>query len=180
MKKSPDVTSILFGEDEIKERVAEIGSQITERYKGENILLIGILKGACIFMSDLARQIDGNVEFDFMAVSSYGIEAKSSGVVRIIKDIDRDIQGMNVIIVEDVIDSGFTMKFLKKYLKARGPKSIGIAVLLRKNVEQQIPVKPDYVGFECGDEFLVGYGLDYAGRYRNLPYIGILDPKVYA
>lgn len=179
MEKNPDVTEILYDEEQIARRVAEIGAEITERYKGEKIILIGILKGACIFMADLARAIDGDVEFDFMAVSSYGTEARSSGVVRIIKDIDRDIAGANVIVVEDIIDSGFTMKFLTKYLKARGPKSVDIAVFLRKNIGQQIPVKPSYVGFECGDEFIVGYGLDYAGRYRNLPYIGVLDRNVY-
>jgi len=175
----PDVTSVLYSEEDIAQRVAELGARISEDYRGEKVMLVAILKGACIFLADLARCIEGDVEFDFMAISSYGAEAKSSGVVRIIKDLDSDIRDANIIIVEDIIDSGFTMKFLVKYLKARGPKTVEIAVLLRKHMEKQIPVNPRYTGFDCKNEFLVGYGLDYAGRYRNLPYIGVLSREVY-
>jgi hypoxanthine phosphoribosyltransferase len=175
----PDVVSILYSEEEIAQRVKELGAQITEDYRGEKIVLVTILKGGCMFLADLARHIDGDVEFDFMAVSSYGAEAKSSGVVRIIKDLDKDIHDANIIVIEDIIDSGFTMKFLMKYLRSRGPKSVEVASLLRRHAEKQIPVDLRYTGFECEEGFLVGYGLDYAGCYRQLPYIAILDPKVY-
>jgi hypoxanthine phosphoribosyltransferase len=157
-----------------------MGAQISADYAGQKVLLITVLKGAFIFMADLARAIKGDVEIDFMAVSSYGAEAKSSGIVRIIKDLESSVEGRHIIIVEDILDSGLTLKYLSKNIKSRNPLSIEVATLLLKEGKQQTDVKCRYVGFICPDEFVVGYGLDYAERYRNLPYIGILDERVYS
>ena len=173
----PDVREIVFTEEQIRARVAEIGRQITEDYNGEPVLLIAVLKGAAMFLADLARAIDSPVEMDFMVVSSYGLETKSSGVVRIIKDLEAGIEGRNVIIAEDIIDSGLTLKYLLRNLASRHPKSLEVCCLLEKHKNHNI--RSRYIGFECPDEFVVGYGLDYAEFYRNLPYIGVLKPEVY-
>jgi hypoxanthine phosphoribosyltransferase len=175
-----DVMKIVLNETEIAACVKRMGAQISADFAGQKILLITVLKGAFIFMSDLARAIEGDVEIDFMAVSSYGAEAKSSGIVRIIKDLEASVEGRHVIIVEDILDSGLTLRYLSKNIKSRGPLSVEVATLLLKEGKQEADVKCKYVGFVCPDEFVIGYGLDYAERYRNLPYIGILDPKVYS
>lgn len=177
--KHAEIQEVLFTEDEIKEVVKRIGSQISADYKGEKLLLVSVLKGAFVFMADLVRAIEGQVEIDFMAVSSYGDGAKSSGVVRIIKDLNVPVEGRHVIIVEDILDSGLTLKYLLKNLKSRKPLSIEVATLLFKEGKQQTDVHCKYVGLVCPDEFVVGYGLDYNEYYRNLPYIGVLDPSVY-
>jgi hypoxanthine phosphoribosyltransferase len=175
-----DITRILFGEDEIAACVKRMGAQISADYAGQKVLLITVLKGAFVFMADLVRSIEGDVEIDFMAVSSYGAETKSSGIVRIIKDLEASVEGRHVIIVEDILDSGLTLKYLSKNIRSRCPLSVEVATLLFKEGKQQTDVACKYVGFICPDEFVVGYGLDCAESYRNLPYIGVLDPKVYS
>lgn len=174
-----EIQEILFDEAQIQEVVERIGAQITKDYAGEKLLLVTVLKGAFIFMADLARAIKGDVELDFMAVSSYGDGAKSSGVVRIIKDLNMPVEGRHVIIVEDILDSGLTLKYLLKNLKSRNPLSVEVATLLFKEGKQETNVNCKYVGLVCPDEFVVGYGLDYNESYRNLPYIGVLDPSIY-
>lgn len=176
----PDLTKVLYSQEQLRQRVQEMGKQITEDYKGEgDIIVISVLRGACIFMADLVRHIELPIEMDFMAVSSYGSSHQSSGVVRVIKDLSSTIEGKNVIIAEDILDSGLTLSYLIRMLKSRNPKSINIATLLLKEGTQKAEIECKYVGFVTPPEFIVGYGLDYAERYRNLPYIGILDPKVY-
>ncbi len=178
-----NIDRILFTEDEIKQRVAEIGAGITQDYKDDpdGVILISVLRGAAIFMADLARQIQLPCEMDYMAVSSYGNGVKSSGVVRILKDLDAKIEGRDVLIVEDILDSGITLSYLIKMLESRNPKSVKVAAFLVKDVEGKKPaVNPEYVGTHVPDAFIVGYGLDYAERYRNLPYIGVLKPEVYS
>jgi len=175
-----DIKQILFTEEQIRSAVKRMGAQISADYQDKQLLLVTVLKGAFIFMADLARAIEGNLEVDFMAVSSYGAEAKSSGVVRIIKDLNAPVAGRHVILVEDILDSGLTLKYLLKNIRARNPESIEVATLLHKEAKQQANIQPRYVGFPCPDEFVVGYGLDYAEHYRNLPFIGILDEKVYS
>lgn len=178
-----DIAEILFTEDELAERVRQIGAEITRDYadkaEGEGIILISVLRGAAIFMADLARAITLPVEMDYMAISSYGNGAKSSGVVRILKDLTSEIKGRHVVIAEDILDSGLTLTYLIKNLASREPASIEVATLLRKKTLQQADINCKYIGFECPDEFIVGYGLDYAERYRNLPYIGVLKPEIY-
>ena len=173
-----DIESVLFSSEQIAERVAQMGAQITQDYAGSAPLMVCILRGGSVFMSDLIRVVDLPAEIDFMAVSSYGKAARSSGVVRIIKDLDTELSNRDVIIVEDVLDSGLTLKYLTENLGSRGPRSLEIATLLLKN--EAPAVTPRYVGFECPNEFVVGYGLDYAERYRNLPYIGVLKREVYS
>lgn len=178
-----DVSEILFSKDEIARRVGEIGAAITQDYadvaEKEGVVLISVLRGAAIFMADLAREIKLPIEMDYMAISSYGNGAKSSGVVRILKDLTSNIEGRHVVIAEDILDSGLTLTYLMKNLHSRGPASIEIATLLRKKTLAQADIDCRYVGFECPDEFIVGYGLDYAEQYRNLPYIGVLKPEIY-
>jgi len=178
-----DVKEILFTEEEIAQKVKDMGQAITRDYAdiddGRGIVLISVLRGAAIFMADLARQIDLPVEMDYMAVSSYGSGAKSSGVVQILKDLSSPIEGRHVLIAEDILDSGLTLTYLLDILGSRNPASIEVATLLRKKARVQADVKCKYIGFECADEFIVGYGLDYAEKYRNLPYIGILKPEIY-
>ena len=174
---SYEACRVLFSEEEIQEAVLRIGKQISEDYAGEKVLLVTVLKGAFIFMADLVRAIEGHVEIDFMAVSSYGDGTKSSGVVRIIKDLSVSVENRNVIIVEDILDSGLTLTYLLKNLKSRNPKSIAVATLLFKEGKQEAAINCKYVGLVCPDEFVVGYGLDYNEDYRNLPYIGVLDPS---
>jgi hypoxanthine phosphoribosyltransferase len=175
-RRFPDhINKVLFSEEILQQTVQRIGRQISQDYAGQKILLVTVLKGAFIFMADLVRAIDGDVEIDFMAVSSYGAEAKSSGIVRIIKDLNASVAGRHVIIVEDILDSGLTLTYLLKNLKSRKPLSVEVATLLFKEGKQQTNVQCKYVGLICPDEFVVGYGLDYAENYRNLPYIGVLD-----
>jgi hypoxanthine phosphoribosyltransferase len=174
------IKEILVSSDEIEKRVGELGKQITEDYKGKDLLLVGILKGAVIFMADLAKNIDLPITMDFMAVSSYGKSSESSGVVKIIKDLDSSVEGKDILIVEDIIDTGFTLGYLTDYLKRRGASSVKICTLLDKPDRRKIQVPVDYKGFVIPDEFVVGYGLDYAEQYRNLPYISALKEEVYS
>jgi hypoxanthine phosphoribosyltransferase len=175
-----DLERILVGPEQIAARIAEIGEQIDRDYEGRDLLLVGVLKGAVMVMADLARALHSPAEMDWMAVSSYGSGTKSSGVVRILKDLDKDILGRNVLVVEDIIDSGLTLSWLLRNLGSRGPASVEVFALLRKPDAAQVEVPVKYVGFEIPNEFVVGYGLDYAERYRNLPFVGTLAPHVYA
>ena len=178
-----DIERIIISEQELTKRVAELGAAITRDYADvageEGIVLISVLRGAAIFMADLARQIHLPLEMDYMAVSSYGNGVKSSGVVNIQKDLSSSITGRHVVIAEDILDSGLTLQYLLRNLESRHPASIEVCTLLRKNTPNQADIKCRYEGFECPDEFIVGYGLDYAERYRNLPYIGVLKPETY-
>ncbi len=167
----------LISAEEIAQTLARMGAEISDDYRGKPLLVVGVLKGAFMVMADLARHIDIPVEFDFMAVSSYGASTQTSGVVRILKDLDEEIADRHVLIVEDIIDSGLTLNYLLKSLKVRRPQSIEIAALLIKDGVQRVDIDVRYTGFEIGPEFVVGYGLDYAGKYRNLPYVGVLDPN---
>lgn len=168
---------VMISKEEISKRVAELGQEISRDYKGESILAICVLKGAVLFMSDLIRELNVETEIDFMAVSSYGASTESTGVVRIMKDLDSNIENKNVLIVEDIIDSGLTLKYLKEYLLARNPKSLKICTLLDKAERRQADVGADYVGFSIENKFIVGYGLDYDQKYRNLPYISYLEEE---
>jgi hypoxanthine phosphoribosyltransferase len=174
-----DIDRILFTEDDLKKRVHEMGEQISADHQGESLLVISVLRGAAIFMADLVREMHLPLEMDYMAISSYGNGAKSSGVVRILKDLTSSVEGRHVLIAEDILDSGLTLKYLMANLSSRNPASIEVATLLRKKTLQQAKIDCRYIGFECPDEFIVGYGLDYAERYRNLPYIGVLKPEIY-
>ena len=174
-----DIEEVLVSAEQITARITELAKEIDADYAGREPVLVGILKGAAMFMSDLARALERPSTMEFMAVSSYGSGTQSSGVVRILKDLDRDIAGQDVLIVEDIIDSGLTLSWLLKNLKARNPASISIVTLLRKPDALKVDVHVNYVGFDIPNEFVVGYGLDYAERYRDLPYIGRLKPSVY-
>ena len=174
-----DIEKVLLTEADIQFKLAEMGEQITQDYEDRSILLVGVLKGAFVVMADLSRHIRLPLEFDFMAVSSYGAATKSSGVVRIMKDLDHDLKDRHVLVVEDIVDSGLTLKYLLKNLAARKPATLEVAALLRKEGIQQVELDVRYVGFDIPNEFVVGYGLDYAERYRNLPYIGTLRPSAY-
>lgn len=174
-----DVKKILLSEEELQAKIREMGKTITADYQGKNLFAVGILKGSTLFMADLVRRIDLPVTFDFMAVSSYGDKAFSSGVVRIDKDLETSIEGKDVLIIEDIIDSGLTLSYLVDNLKSRNPASIRIATLLTKPERRKVQVDVAYCGFTIPDEFVVGYGLDYAEKYRNLPYIGVLKEAVY-
>lgn len=176
----PDIEKVLFTQEDIDGIVSRLGEEITRDYAGKDLVLIAVLRGAVVFMGDLMRKIELPTNIDFMAVSSYGDGVKSSGIVRIIKDLDIDIRGRDVLIVEDILDSGLTLKYLMKNLESRKPASLEVAAFLWKDVEDRVSaVTPKYVGTHCSDAFVVGYGLDYAERYRNLPYLGILKPEVY-
>ena len=174
-----DVLRVLLSEDEIREKVRELGGKITADYKNSNLMLVTVLKGAVVFLADLMRQIDVPAEIDFMVVSSYGSGVKSSGVVKIVKDLDVPLAGKDILIVEDILDSGLTLSYIKELLESRGPRSIRIATLLDKPSRRKVDLQADYIGFSVPDEFVIGYGLDYDEKYRNLPYIGILKPHVY-
>lgn len=174
-----DVERVLFSEEELKNRVAEIAAQIDKDYAGKQPLLVSVLRGSFVFMADLVRQIHLPCTVDFMAVSSYGSGTTSSGQVKIVKDLSETIEGKDVIVVEDILDSGNTLSYLLKLLEARRPASIRLCTLLDKPERRTKPVEVQYSGFTIPDEFVVGYGLDYDERYRNLPYIGVLKPKVY-
>jgi hypoxanthine phosphoribosyltransferase len=175
---SGPVGEILVQPDELRARVTELGTQISRDYDGRDLLLVGVLKGAVFFLSDLMRQIDIPVEVDFMAVASYGSQTDSSGVVRILKDLDAAIEDRDVLIVEDIIDSGLTLQYLMRNLGARNPASLEVCALLTKPERRKVEVIPRYVGFEIPDRFAIGYGLDHAERYRNLPYVAALNHGV--
>lgn len=177
-----DIERVLFTQEELREKVAAMGKKISEDYQNasEDVFCVGILKGAVVFYTDLVRSISLPVQFDFMIASSYGNQTSTSGSVKLLKDLDYDVEGKHLIIIEDIIDSGTTMQYLMRILRERRPKSIKLCALLSKPSRRTADVHIDYLGAEVPDEFLVGYGLDYAGTYRNLPYIGILKPAVYA
>ena len=174
-----DIERVLITEGEIKAKLREMGDRITEDYAGKDLLLIGVLKGAFIVMSDLARHIRLPLETDFMAVASYGAATKTSGVVRILKDLDHDLEGRDVLLVEDIVDSGLTLAYLLKNLKGRKPASLEVAALLKKTGIQRVHLDVRYVGFEIPPDFVIGYGLDFAEKFRNLPYIATLKPEAY-
>ena len=177
-----DIEKVVFTEEEIRAKIRELGQRITEDYKDakETIYCVGILKGAVVFYTDLVREIDLPVHFDFMIASSYGNGTSTSGTVKILKDLDYDVEGKHLIIIEDIIDSGTTMNYLMKYFRERKPKSVKLCALRSKPSRRTVDVSIDYCGFEIPDEFIVGYGLDYAEKYRNLPFIGVLKPEIYA
>jgi hypoxanthine phosphoribosyltransferase len=172
------VTEILVDEETLRNRVAELGDEISRDYAGRDLLLIGVLKGAVFFMADLMRQLTVPCEIDFMAISSYGVSTDSSGVVRILKDLDINIEGREVLVVEDIIDSGLTLSYLMRNLEARQPASLEVCALMTKPERREIDVPVRYIGFEIPNRFVIGYGLDFAERYRNLPYVGVLDPEL--
>jgi hypoxanthine phosphoribosyltransferase len=172
-----NIGKILIEADEIESKLAEMGKAITEDYENKDLLMVGILKGAFVVMADLSRQIDLPLEFDFMAVSSYGASTKTSGVVRILKDLDEEIEGRDVLIVEDIIDSGLTLNYLMKNLLVRKPATLEIAALLIKDGIERPPLDVKYEGFHIPPEFVIGYGLDYAGKYRNLPYVAVMGDE---
>lgn len=175
-----DILKILLSEEEIKARVQEMGDELYDAFQDKNPMFVGVLNGCFIFMADLVRAAQLKSELEFIGVSSYKNSTKSSGVVQITRDLQRDISGRNIIIVEDILDSGNTLAFLKNYLMTKGAASITIATLLDKPARREKPIKADYVGFVVPDEFVVGYGLDYAQQYRNMPYIGVLKLEVYS
>ncbi|MDO4567925.1 MAG: hypoxanthine phosphoribosyltransferase [Clostridia bacterium] len=175
-----DILKVLISEEEIARRVREMGAQLSVDYRGKDVVVICVLKGACVFFTDLVRNMDCQLEMEFMAISSYGGGTKTSGVVRISKDIDTSITNRHVLIVEDIMDSGLTLSHLKKLLESRSPASIRVACLLDKPERRECDITPDYCGFTIPNEFVVGYGLDLAGFYRNLEYVGILKPSVYS
>lgn len=174
-----DVSEILFTEEQVAERIRAIGHEINRDYEGRDLLMIGILKGASLFLAELVKRIDMLVDIDFMAVSSYGTSSESTGVVRILKDLDRAVEGRHVLIVEDIIDTGLTLQYLKVLLEQRGAASVKVCSLLDKPSRHKVDIEADYLGFSVPDHFIVGYGLDYAEKYRNLPYVGVLKPEVY-
>jgi hypoxanthine phosphoribosyltransferase len=170
---------ILITEEAIRTKIAELGRRISEDYRDKNLLMISVLKGSVVFMADLMRAVTIPVRIDFMAVSSYGSDSKTSGVVKIVKDLDIDVSGYDLLIVEDILDSGMTLSYLREMLAARGARSIRIVTLLDKPERHRVEVNPDYLGFVIPDKFVVGYGLDYNEKYRNLPFVGALKPEIY-
>jgi len=176
----PDIDHVLIGEEQIEAKIAELARQVEADYEGREVLLVGVLKGAVLFMSDFARALRLPTQMEFMAVSSYGSSTSSSGVVRILKDLDRDISDLHVLVLEDIIDSGLTLSWLLKNLGSRRPASLEVCALLRKPDAVKVDVPVRYIGFDIPNDFVVGYGLDYAERYRDLPYIATLRPEVYA
>jgi len=175
-----DIKEILISKEALDARVQELGQEISESYKGKELLMIGVLKGANVFMSDLMRAVSVPIQIDFIAASSYGSSTESSGVVRIVKDLDYSIEGKHVMIVEDIIDTGLTLKYLYDNFSARKPASLSIISLLDKPERRKADIKVDYTGFVIPDEFIVGYGIDYAEKYRNLPFVATLKPEVYS
>ncbi len=174
-----DIEETLYSEEEILKRVEEISMQISKDYEDKDLLIVGILKGSVIFTSDLAKHIKIPCSLDFMAVSSYGSSTESSGVIKILKDLDEDIEGKHVLIVEDIVDTGITLSYLLEYLNVRKAASIEIVALLNKKARRKADIKVKYIGFDIPDEFIVGYGMDYSEKYRNLPFIGILKREIY-
>jgi hypoxanthine phosphoribosyltransferase len=175
-----DVARILIGEEQIQQRVRELARQIESDYVGRDLLMIGLLRGAVTFMVDLTRAMQRPVAVDFMAVSSYGASTESSGIVRIMKDLDESIEGRHVLIVEDIVDTGLTLKYILGLLGRRGPASLRVCTLLNKSERRLVDLPLDYVGFDVPNEFVVGYGLDFNQVYRNLPFVGVLKPEVYS
>ncbi|HEX6606555.1 MAG TPA: hypoxanthine phosphoribosyltransferase [Chloroflexia bacterium] len=173
------IEKVLIDDAAVQAKIRELGTQITADYAGKDLLLVGVLRGALLFIVDLARQIDLPLEMDFMAISSYGAATETSGVVRILKDLDTAIEGRHVLIVEDIIDSGLTLNYIVEHLRNRNPASIKICALLNKPSRRRVDVRIDYHGFDIPDEFVVGYGLDYRQRYRNVPFVGVLKPETY-
>jgi hypoxanthine phosphoribosyltransferase len=176
----PDIEAVLVSEKQISDKVAELAEQIDRDYAGREVVLVGVLKGAVMVMADLARALSVPTSMEFMAVTSYGSSTSSSGVVRILKDLDRDITGCHVLVVEDIIDSGLTLSWLLRNIRSRQPASVEVVAMLRKPEAAQVDVPVTYMGFDIPSVFVVGYGLDYAQRYRGLPYIGTLRPEVYS
>lgn len=174
-----DVLKVMISEEEIAQKIKELGKQLTKDYEGSDLMVVGILKGCMLFLSDLVREIKLPLTMDFMVVSSYGSATKSSGVVRIIKDLERDIENKDILIVEDIVDTGLTLSYLIENLKSRNPKSVKVCSLLDKPDRRKVDVNIEYTGFVIPDEFVIGYGLDYAEVYRNLPYVCVLKPEVY-
>lgn len=175
-----DLSSVLYTEEQIARRVAELGTQLSRDYEGKEIVLVGVLNGAVTFLADLMRQITIPVFMDLVAISSYGSYTSTSGVVRIMKDLDESVESKHVLIVEDIVDTGLTLNYLVDYMRSRNPASVKVVAMLSKPSRHKVKVNVDYLGFTIPDEFVVGYGLDYAQRYRNLPCIGILKPEIYA
>ncbi|HOB09063.1 MAG: hypoxanthine phosphoribosyltransferase [Limnochordia bacterium] len=173
------VQEVLLTEAQIAERVRQLGQEISRDYEGKDLVVVGILKGAICFFSDLIRQVEIPVNIDFMAVSSYGSSSQTSGVVKILKDLDMPIEGRHILLVEDIVDTGLTLNYLKTNLLSRNPASLKVAALLDKPERRQIDIHADYLGFSIPDHFVVGYGIDYAEQYRSLPYVAILDPAAY-
>ncbi len=174
-----DIKTVLLTEEQIQKRVAELGMQISADYSGKELHLIGVLRGAVMFMADLMRHITVPCSCDFIAIASYGMDTKSSGVVRILKDLDESIQGRHVLIVEDIVDTGLTLNYILNLIRSRNPASVRVCALLDKPERRIVPVEIHYLGFTIPNMFVVGYGLDFAQKYRNLPYIGVLRPEIY-
>ena len=175
-----DIEDILYTEEQLAEIVKKIGARISEDYKDKNLFMISVLKGSVVFMADLMRAIDIPCSIDFLSVSSYGNGTSTSGEVRILKDLDNTLEGKDLLVVEDILDSGVTLSFLLKHLSARNPSSVRLCTLLDKPERRKVNIVPDYVGAVVPDKFIVGYGLDYSEKYRNLPYIGVLKPEIYS
>lgn len=174
-----DILKVLITKQELHEKVTQLGAQISRDYEGKNLMMVSVLKGSVVFMADLMRAVTVPCEIDFMCLSSYGKGVKTSGVVKIVKDLDIDLAGQDLLIVEDILDSGLTLHYIKTILLERAPASISLCTLLDKPERRQANVTADYIGFSVPDEFVVGYGLDYGEKYRNLPYIGILNPSIH-
>ncbi|MBQ7714166.1 MAG: hypoxanthine phosphoribosyltransferase [Oscillospiraceae bacterium] len=174
-----DILRVLYSEDDIRARVQELGDQIYEDFQGKNPLFVGVLKGCCLFMADIIRACQLKSEIEFIAVSSYGNATESSGKPQITRDLGQDVTGRDLIVVEDILDSGNTLYFLARYFMAKGANSVTIVTLFDKPERREKPIKADYIGFQVPNEFVVGYGLDYGQRYRNLPYVGVLKPEIY-
>ncbi|MBW3634699.1 MAG: hypoxanthine phosphoribosyltransferase [Chloroflexi bacterium] len=179
-RRAEGVARILIGDGEIRSRICEMAKELDAAYAGDVPLLVGVLNGAITFMTDLMRAMTIPLEVDFMAVSSYGAATQSSGVVRILKDLNEDIEGRRVVVVEDIVDSGLTLQYLLDVLQRRNPLDVRVVALLKKEKTDAVEVQVDQVGFTIPDEFVIGYGLDYAGKYRNLPYVAVLDPRMYS
>ena len=175
-----DISEVLFTEQQLADIVKEMGARISRDYEGKNLVMVSVLKGSLIFMADLMREITVPCSIDFLSVSSYGAGTTTTGEVRILKDLDATLEGKDLLVVEDILDSGVTLSFLLKNLSARHPQSIRLCRLLDKPERRRVDIHPDYVGAQVPDKFIVGYGLDYAEKYRNLPYIGVLKPEIYA
>lgn len=175
-----DILKVLISEEELRSKVKELGAKISADYAGKNLMMVSVLKGSIVFMADLMRAITVPCEIDFMSVSSYGADVKTSGVVKIIKDLDQKLEGKDLLIVEDILDSGMTLSYIREMLQQRNPSSIKLCTLFDKPERRSVDIQADYSGICVPDEFIVGYGLDYDEKYRNLPYVGVLKPEVYS
>jgi len=179
MLKNREIDEILITEEKKKKKITELGKKITQDYRGKDLVFVGVLRGAVIFMADLARAISSPMIFDFIAISSYGAATESSGVVRILKDLDETIAGKDVLIVEDIVDTGLTLDYLLRILKSRKPSSLKVCTFLNKGARRKVKVKINYSGFDIPNKFVVGYGLDYVGKFRNVPFVFTLNPEIY-